>query len=112
MKTTTVAVVVVIAIVIGGGIGYSFGKGMNNNSAQTKELQDSVVMMKEQSASIQKMAELMKSSGVAMQTMGMVYKDDAAVSGGKDLEMMGDKYMKENLKATEDSGTMKSMMGK
>ena len=52
----------------------------------------------------------MKTSGVAMQEMGMTYKDDGAVSAGKDLEMMGDKYMKENTKAAEGSGTMKSMM--
>ena len=108
MKTTVIAIV--ISLIIGGGIGYSSGKGMNNNSAQTKELQDSVTMMKEQSASIQKMAELMKSSGVAMQEMGMTYKDDGAVSRGKDLEMMGDKYMKENVKASAGSDTMKSMM--
>ena len=112
MKTTTAVIVVVITLIVGGGIGYSFGKGMNNSSAQTKELQDSVAMMKEQSANIQKMAELMKSGGVAMQEMGIAYKDDSAVSGGKDLEMMGEKYMKDNLKATEGSGTMKSMMGK
>ena len=110
MKTTVIGIV--IALIIGGGIGYSAGKGMNNNGVQTKELQDSVAMMKEQSASIQKMAELMKSSGAAMQEMGMMYKDDSAVSGGKDLEMMGDKYMKENVKSVEGSGTMKTMMGK
>lgn len=110
MKTTVIGVVV--ALIIGGGVGYSAGKSMNNNSVQTKELQDSVTMMKEQSANIQKMAELMKTSGVAMQEMGMTYKDDGAVSNGKDLEMMGDKYMKENTKAVEGSGTMKTMMGK
>ena len=110
MKTTVIGIV--IALIIGGGIGYSAGKGMNNNGAQTKELQDSVTMMKEQSVSIQKMAELMKTSGVAMQEMGMTYKDDSAVSAGKDLEMMGDKYMKENTKAVEGNGAMKSMMGR
>lgn len=110
MKTTIIGIV--IALIIGGGIGYSAGKGMNNKGVQTKELQDSVAMMKEQSANIQKMAELMKSSGMVMQEMGMTYKDDGAVSGGKDLEMMGDKYMKENAKASTGSGAMKSMMGK
>ena len=67
-------------------------------------------MMKEQSANIQKMAELMKSNGLSMQEMGMKYKDDEAVSGGKDLEMMGDKYMKANTKAIEGNGTMNTMM--
>lgn len=108
MKRTVIGIV--IALIIGGGIGYSAGKGMNNNGAQTKELQDSVTMMKEQSVNIQKMAELMKSSGVAMQQMGMTYKDDSAVSGGKDLEMMGDKYMKANVKASTGSGAMNTIM--
>ena len=58
-------------------------------------------MMKEQSSSIQKMAEMMKSSGLVMQEMGMKYKDDDAVSKGKDLEMIGVKYKEENVKATE-----------
>lgn len=110
MKTTVIGILV--ALILGGGVGYSAGKSMSNDGGKTKELQDSVTMMKEQSASIQKMAELMKSSGVAMQQMGMTYKDDGAVSAGKDLEMMGDKYMKENTKAVEGSGTMKSMMTK
>ncbi|OGH92592.1 MAG: hypothetical protein A2534_02580 [Candidatus Magasanikbacteria bacterium RIFOXYD2_FULL_39_9] len=112
MKTTTFTIGIIIALAVGGGIGYSSGKNINNNSAQTKELQDSIAMMKEQSASIQTMATMMKTGGSMMQEMGMELKNDGAVSKGKDMEMMGEKYMKENIKASESSGTMKNMMSK
>lgn len=111
MKTTTLVIGIVISLVIGGSIGYFSGKGANDNSDQTKKLQDSVTMMKEQSSSIQKMAEMMKSSGLIMQEMGTKYKDDEAISEGKDLQMIGEKYMGENQKATENDGTMKNLMG-
>ena len=68
-------------------------------------------MMKEQSSSIQKMAEMMKSTGIMMQGMGTEYEDDEAISKGKDLQMMGEKYMTENAKVTEDKGTMNNLMG-
>ncbi len=112
MKTTTFVVGIIIALTIGGGIGYSSGKSMNNNSVQTKELQDSITMMKEQSKSIQTMAEIMKTGGIKMQEIGMELKNDDAISKGKDIEMMGEKYIKENIKAVESSGTMNSMMNK
>lgn|SRR3989344_6830416 len=93
MKITLI-IGIVIALVIGGGIGYVSGKSANDNSAQVKELQDSVTMMNEQSAGMQKMATMMKSGGVFMQEMGLKYKDDDAVSKGKDMEAIGDTYMK------------------
>ncbi len=111
MKNTTLVISIILSLVIGGSIGYVSGKGTNSNDAQSKELQDSISMMKEQSASIKKMAEIMKTSGTMMQTMGMTYKDEEAISKGKDLEMMGEKYLGENAKASEGSGAMKSMMG-
>ena len=95
MKTTILVISIVISLVIGGSVGYFSGKGANDDGAQTKKLQDSATMMKEQSSSIQKMAEMMKSSGLVMQEMGMKYKDDDAVSKGKDLEMIGVKYKEE-----------------
>ena len=67
-------------------------------------------MMKEQSSSIQKMAEMMKSSGLVMQEMGTKYNDDEAISKGKDLQMIGEKYMVENAKATEKDASMKESM--
>ncbi|MEK7606750.1 MAG: hypothetical protein AAB444_00940 [Patescibacteria group bacterium] len=111
MKTTTLIISIVISLVIGGSIGYFSGKSTNDNGDQTKKLQDSVTMMKEQSSSIQKMAEMMKSSGLVMQEVGIKYKDDEAISEGKDLQMIGEKYMGANTKATENSGTMKNLMG-
>mgnify|MGYP001610517913 CR=1 FL=1 len=111
MKTTTLIISLTLALVIGGSVGYYFGKGTNDNGSKTKELQDSVTMMNEQSASIQKMAEMMKSSGIVMQEVGNKYKDDEAVFKGKDLETIGERYMKENIKALEVDGSMKHIMG-
>lgn len=110
MKTTTFVIGIIIALIIGTGAGYSLGKGTGNDSGENKELQDSITMMKEQSATIKKMAEIMTTSGLMMQTIGATYKDDMVVSKGKDLEMMGEKYVGENTKASESNGTMKNMM--
>ena|SRR3989344_6128520 len=92
MKTSFI-IGIVISLIIGGGIGYVSGTSGNDMSAHTKELQDSVTMMKEQTSTIQTMAGLMKSGGVKMQEMGMRYKDDEAISKGKDMEAMGARYM-------------------
>ena len=58
------------------------------------------------------MAEIIKTGGIKMQEIGMELKNDDAISKGKDIEMMGEKYIKENIKAVESSGTMNSMMNK
>lgn len=110
MKTTTLIISIVVSLAIGSGIGYFFGRGANDNSVQDKELRDSIVMMKEQSLNIQKMGEMMKSGGMMMQEMGMKHKNDEAVVRGKDMEMMGKKYMEEDIKASEDGESMKQMM--
>ncbi len=110
MKNIILVFGIIIALIIGGGGGYLFGKGANDNGAQTKELQDSIAMMKEQSTKIQKMGEMMKSGGIMMQEMGMKYNDDVAVSNGKDLEAIGGKYIEENVKATEKDTSMKKSM--
>jgi hypothetical protein len=110
MKTTTLYISIVIALIIGGGVGYFSGKGTNNTQVQSRELQDSITMMNTQSATIQKMAEIMKSSGVMMQEIGMKYENTDTVTKGKDLEMMGIKYTTENKNSSESSGTMRSMM--
>ncbi|MDO8558698.1 MAG: hypothetical protein Q7S09_06000 [bacterium] len=109
MKNITIALAILIALSIGGAAGYSFGRGANDGSAENKELQDSITMMKEQSATIEKMGEMMKSAGEAMQTMGLKYNDEEAVMKGRDLEAVGAKYMGEN-EAQEGSGSMKQMM--
>lgn len=108
MKTTIIGIL--IALIIGGGVGYYSAKGMNVGGTESKKLQDAIAMMKEQSVSIQKMSEMMKSSGLAMQDLGMKYNDSDAIAKGKDLEVVGDKYMKENTKAIEKDTSMKQAM--
>ncbi len=101
---------ILITLIIGGGTGYVLGKGMNDSGSEAKKLQDSITMMKTQSLSIQKMGEMMQSSGLVMQAIGMKYKDDEAISKGKDLEAVGEKYIKENTKAVEEDTSMKKSM--
>ncbi|MEK7576327.1 MAG: hypothetical protein AAB482_01395 [Patescibacteria group bacterium] len=101
-----IALIVVVAV-IGIAVGYFIG---SSNGMNDKKLEDSIAMMKEQSMSIQKMAEMIKSSGMVMQGMGMKYKDDTVVAQGKDFEAFGDKYSKENAKAIEKDASMKQIM--
>lgn len=110
MKTTILVIGIVTSLIIGGSVGYFFGKNVNDNTEQTKKLQDSVTMMKEQSSSIQKMAEIMKSGGIFMQEHGTKHKDDETISRGKDMEMIGIKYAEENVKAIEEDTFMKESM--
>ncbi len=110
MKNTTLVISIVVSLIIGGGIGYVSGENTNSNGSQDKELQDSIIMMKEQSASIQKMGEMMKSGGRAMQEMGMKYKDDEAINKGKDLQMLGEKYLKDAAITSGRDDSMKQIM--
>jgi len=112
MKNITLVIGIIIALTIGAGVGYSFGKGSKDNRVETKKMEDAISMMKEQSASIQKMAEMMKSGGSAMQEMSMKYKDDEAMVKGKDLQMLGEKYLKDAATTSGNSDSMKQMMGK
>lgn len=109
MKNTNIIIVMIIALVIGGGAGYFLGINAADNGAKTKELQDSIAMMNDQAASIQEMAEMMRSRGVTMRELGTKYKDDAAVSYGKDLETLGEKYMTDIMNASKAHGSMKQM---
>ncbi len=111
MKTNQI-LSIAIALIIGGVGGYFMGGSINSTSADTyvKKEQESIVMMKDQAATIKKMAEIMKTSGVMMQTVGMQYKNDEATITGKDLEMMGIKYM--STASTTGSNSMNQMMGK
>lgn len=100
---------IIVALVISAGGGYVTGKGAVDTQADAKKLQDVTSMMNEQSTSIKQMSEMMKTTGLSMQDMGMKYKDDTLVAEGKDLQAVGEKYLKENTtKATE--GGMKQMM--
>ncbi|MFA6414769.1 MAG: hypothetical protein WC217_00600 [Candidatus Paceibacterota bacterium] len=108
MKTTIAGVLV--AFIIGGGAGYFAGNGANSSGVESKKLQESIVMMKEQSASIQDMAQMMQSNGTFLQDIGMKYNDETTVSKGKDMEAIGAKYMKADATASAGSDTMGEVM--
>ena len=101
----TITIIIVAVLALGGG----YFLGGSGNVSESK-LQDSVDMMKEQSANIKKMAEIMKSSGLSMQEMGMKYSDDGLVADGKDLQAIGEKYIQENIKAAGSNESMKKAM--
>jgi|CXWL01.1.fsa_nt_gi hypothetical protein len=100
---------IVAALVIGAGGGYVTGKGADNSQTDVKKLQDVTSMMNEQSTSIKQMGEMMKTTGLSIQDVGMKYKDDALVAEGKDLQVVGEKYLKENTTKAAEGG-MKQMM--
>lgn len=108
-NNTNLVLGIMIALIIGVGAGYSFGKGKNDNSASIKELQDSVTMMNEQAVTIQKMAEIMRSGGTMMREIGAQYNENEAMMKGKDLEVMGEKYMMEVMKSAESHSSMVHM---
>lgn len=111
MKNTLLIIGMLAALIIGGIAGYAFGKGGKNiNTDQAKKLEESAVMMKEQSTNIRKMGEMMKSTGMALQEIGMKYKDDDAVVKGKDLQTVGEKYLADDKKAAEGTDSMKKTM--
>lgn len=100
---------IIVALVIGAGGGYVTGKGADDTSADVKKLQDVTTMMNEQSAGIKQMGEMMKTTGLSIQDMGMKYKDDALVADGKDLQAVGERYLKENTTKTAEGGMKQTM---
>lgn len=110
MKTELLIIGVVIGLIVGAGAVYFSSKSPSGNGAETKKLQDATIMMKEQSANIKKMGDMMLATGLAMQEMGMKYKDDGVIAKGKDLEAVGKKYVEENTKAAEKDSSMKEIM--
>ena len=111
MENKTLILSVIISLAIGFGTGYSLQKNSIDNGAKDQELQDSITMMKEQSGAIQKMSGMMKTSGVMMQEMGMKYKDEDLGNTGKDMEMMGEKYMQDQNLNSGTGASMNHMMG-
>lgn len=108
MNNTTI-LSVIIALVIGVGGGYFAGKSTAGTLGDSRELRDATSMMNNQSASIKQMGEMMKTGGMVMQDMGMKYKDDILLEKGKDMEVVGEKYMTEN-KSKSTEGAMNKMM--
>lgn len=109
MKNTLITLI--ITLIIAGGGGYLLGKSAGGSATGTNVPDDSVRMMKEQSVSIKTMGEMMQSNGIMMQEAGAKYKDEGMMTAGKDMEMVGGRYMTENAKATSGTDSMKKMMG-
>lgn len=110
MKSNTLVAILITLLIAGVG-GYMLGKSATGNAADTKVSDDSISMMREQSASIKTMGEMMKVNGLMMQEAGVKYKDEIMMSAGKDMEMVSGRYMTENMKANTASDSMKKMMG-
>jgi hypothetical protein len=110
MKKITLVLIIATTFIIGGGVGYFSGNSMKNDDAQNKKLRDSVTMMKEQESAIKKMGEMMQSGGAMMQEMGTKYSDNGALSKGKDLQMLGEKYLKDTTTKAASDDSMKGMM--
>ena len=109
MKNSTVAIIVIVAL----GLGYFAGtSSAGMGSALPSEINDSIVMMKKQSASIEKMGEMMKTSGSMMQEFGIKYNDGMMISQGKDLEAVGTKYMQDDAKESTGGGSMNKIIGR
>ena len=107
MKITTLFISILVALIIGTGAGFVLGKVGGSGGADTKKLQSAISMMKEQSSIIQKMGDMMISSGLSMQEHGVEHKDDELKIGGKDLVAVGKKYMEENVKLEKEDASMK-----
>lgn len=103
---------IVVALILVGGGGYMMGKNAGGVGVDDKALQDSITMMKEQSMSIQKMATMMESNGALMQKFGVRYNNDEMMMGGKDMEVMAEKYMQASKSASSEEGVMGRMMGR
>ena len=113
----TIGVTAIFALVIGGGVGYSMNKGAGDVGMTKKQVQDSIVMMKGQSAAIETMSKMMIDAGTMMEEKsmmnkkaGMMMNDDAMMMKGKDLKALGEKYMADNKAMSESSDEMKKTM--
>ncbi len=101
MKNTIIAIVLVV---LAGGTGYFAGKSGNLAAHKEEKIQASITMMNEQSATIKKMGEMMKAGGLMMQELGTKYEDEGLVMGGKDMMIVGEKYMKDDESQIQNMG--------
>lgn len=109
MKTTQITIIT-IALIVGLGGGYLIGKSSANNEMNMQMSTNTSSDMTAHMESMKKMAEMMKTSGMMMQETGMKYKDDAVTIKGKDMEVVADKYMKENTATSSMDHSMPNMM--
>ena len=79
------------------------------NNPESDELDLLIVLVKDYDEKNYQLPELdaLEVIKYKMQEMGMKYKDEEAISKGKDLQMIGEKYMVENAKAKEKDDFMK-----
>ena len=98
----SITVAVILALIVGGGGGYVVGKS-SVGSQSSKEMQDAIVMMKDQSTMI-------KQGGMSLQDACMRYKDDSLVQKGKDLQVIGEKYLNEDTSRSTEGDMGKMMM--
>lgn len=99
----------IIGIVVGAGATFALTKNSGSDVKSSKEYQDAVTMMKDQSASIREMGGMMKTAGTMMQDGGAKYKDDALTQQGKDLSAVADKNLQANQSGSA-AGGMQQMM--
>ena len=118
MNSTTL-VTAAITLIIGAGAGYAFAMGNTQEDVgmTKKQVHDSIVMMKGQSAAIETMSKMMIEAGTMMQeksmmnkSAGMMMNDDTMMQKGKDLKVLGEKYMVDNKAMSESSDEMKKTM--
>ena len=108
MNKTTI-VTVIIVLIIGSGSGYFIGKNSVSPQGDSTELQDAISMMKDQSTSIKQMSNMMKQGGMTLQDAGIKYEDDNLVQKGKDMQVIGEKYLDKDESDTNESGMDKMM---
>ena len=104
MNKLIIAIVFIIVVVLVGVGGFAIGKSGNGD---TQKLVDAKDMMKDQSADIKAMGDIMNTASTTMQVSGTKYKDDALASSGKDLAAVADKYMKADAARTTKDSSMK-----
>ena len=108
---TKILIAIIVTVIVAGSGGYMIGKSSTDTDTTSQGQQASITMMREQAESIKQMSTMMQSSGRTMQELGTQYNDDMMMSKGKDLEMFGQKYMREESEATQSNDSMKKMMG-
>lgn len=98
---------VLVSLVIGTGVGYTLGNNSSDVGMNKKDAQASIAMMKDQTATIEKMATMMKNAGVSLEKWSTKYSDNDMVMMSKDMQAVSQKYMK----AADTTGSMGKMMG-
>lgn len=108
MKTNQI-IIIALALIIGLGGGYYAGKSSGSSASEGSVTMMAGMSMEEHDTGMKKMAEMMKTGGVMMQEMGTKYSNQEAVVMGKDMEMVGAKYMTDMSTSTTNSHSMHNM---